>query len=304
MVSWRGRMLLLWIALCLGCQVGSFMIHNTVDSLCLEDPGAGVYLRRCRVDSDLQQWVWKETRFLVNVETQRCLSAVHQDPVRTLECDGGDHLQWQCESHRLISVNRSLELTVDRGTVTLSSSGKNNRWKSLDEGDICQDKLRSRRQSESSEFEFTEDDEGLNGQAMTEEQREFLRWYYRTEDSTPWVFAILALSFVALLVGCVLLVVGMMGNRNRRKIAKYKAVAAASSSTNHKMEELQVIIHTKEDKNSFTAPMPNSHWDTEPVGGASETEALKPGEIIVTWKDGNVSNLYLPQDGEVENMNE
>ncbi|XP_022525198.2 solute carrier family 51 subunit beta [Astyanax mexicanus] len=291
------EMLQLWMALCLMWQgAHSFMVHNAVESLCLEDSlrDAGVQLRRCSLDSELQQWLWTERWFLLNVGTHRCLSGLQDDPIQTVECDGGDHLQWQCTNHRLISVNRSLELSAQTGRLSLTSRGINTRWKSLDEGDICQEKLRSRRQSEPGEFEFSEEDRAHMPHTMTEEQREFLKWFYRTEDSTLWVFSMLVLSFLALLLGCVLLVMGVMGNRNRRNIAKYKASASAvSTPMKVEMEELQIITHTKDENHSYTAPMQDSHLENnESTGGANETEALKPGEIIVSWKDGNVSNLY------------
>ncbi|XP_017555029.1 solute carrier family 51 subunit beta [Pygocentrus nattereri] len=301
-------MLWLWVALCLTWQgANSFMIHSALEGLCLEDSGidAGVQLRRCSLDSQLQQWVWTETWFLMNVGTQKCLSALRDDPVRTVECDGEDHLKWQCVNRRLISVSRPLELTADRGELTLTNSGKNYMWKSLDEGGICQDRLRSRRQSEGNEL--TEDERDQMGTPMTPEQREYLRWFYRSEDPTPWILAMLTLSFVSLLLGSSFLVMGMMGSRNRKKIAQYKAAAAASPSSKLEMEELQVITHTKDDMNSHIAPKQDNHTDnTEPTGVDSEMEAPKPGEVIVTWKDGNVSHLYSdsPEDGEEEKINE
>ncbi|KAJ8252350.1 hypothetical protein COCON_G00216620 [Conger conger] len=70
--------------------------------------------------------------------------------------------------------------------------------------------------------------------AMTEEQKAFLQWYYRTEDPSSWKYAMLGLSFGALLLGSVLLVIGTMANRSRRKLAQYKASVRAVQ-----MEELQ-----------------------------------------------------------------
>ncbi|KAF5906163.1 uncharacterized protein DAT39_004092, partial [Clarias magur] len=102
-------------------------------------------------------------------------------------------------NHRLISPSHSLELSVHRGSLALNNKGKGNRWKSLDQGDICQEKLRSRRDSEVRP-------------TMTVEEIEYLRWYYRTEDTTSWKFAMLGLSVVGLILGCMLCVMGMMGN--------------------------------------------------------------------------------------------
>ncbi|KAG5839709.1 hypothetical protein ANANG_G00207830 [Anguilla anguilla] len=65
------------------------------------------------------------------------------------------------------------------------------------------------------------------GHGMTEEQKAFLKWYYRTEDPSSWKYSMLGLSFGALLLGSVLLVIGTMANRSRKKLAQYKAAALA-----------------------------------------------------------------------------
>lgn len=128
---------------CVQSGADSFMIHNTIESLCLQDSpsGNGIKLRRCNLDNDLQQWAWQEQRFLRNVGTQRCLSAFHERPVLTIECDGGEHLEWGCENLRLLSLNRSLELSVEKSRLRLSAGGQTSSWRSLDKGDICQERL-------------------------------------------------------------------------------------------------------------------------------------------------------------------
>lgn len=70
------------------------------------------------------------------------------------------------------------------------------------------------------------------------------------------------------------------------------------------MEELQGITEMKEDKDSYTGQTQDGQLEsTASPEGDSETEALKPGDIIVTWKDGNVSKLYSDsqEDGEEDN---
>lgn len=119
------------------------MIHNTVESLCLQDSPAGtaVTLRKCNLDDDLQQWAWQDQRFLWNIGTQRCLSAFQEHPVLTVACDGGENLQWGCENQRLLSLNHSLELSAERGRLRLAPGGHTSRWRSLDKGDICEERL-------------------------------------------------------------------------------------------------------------------------------------------------------------------
>ncbi|KAM6980586.1 uncharacterized protein FYW47_000317 [Aplochiton taeniatus] len=281
------------------------MIHNTLHSLCLEDSITTglVQLKRCNLDSEHQQWIWRDQRVLVSVGTSRCLSAHHTGPVQTVSCDHledwGDSLLWDCERNSLISQNNSLELSTDGKHLSLSHKSKHSKWKSLDEGDICQDRLRSKRaSSEPDEFEVKMAEEQRAGPAvMTEEQREFLRWYYRTEDPTPWKFAMLGLSFGGLLLGCLLLGMGVMANKNRKKIANYKTAALANKSEG---EELKVIIEDREHselKATYSDPMhisPPSKSLVEEFEHCQDNggEELKPGDIVVTWKDGNISTLY------------
>ncbi|XP_059383098.1 uncharacterized protein LOC132117804 [Carassius carassius] len=292
-------MLLLWIGLSLTWSgtIG-FTIHSMKAGLCLEDSSEGVVkLRSCSLDSVLQQWKWTDHWFLVNTGTLRCLSAIHTDPVQTIACDSGEHVKWHCKAQQLISLQNSLVLSNEGGKLRLNA-GQHDTWKSLDAGDICQNKLRSRRESdlEADEFDFAE---GPPKQGMTEAQMKFLQWYYRTEDPTSWKFGMLAFASLGILIGAMLLVMGMMANRNRKRIAKYKA-ASKATAVEPEMEELQAIVtdkvtEVKEEKKHFTPSEPitthNCHreWDWE---DSKASEGLKPGEIVVTWKDGNVSTLY------------
>ncbi|XP_036819064.1 uncharacterized protein si:cabz01068815.1 isoform X2 [Oncorhynchus mykiss] len=309
-----------WIKLCLLLPgVSSFMIHNTLHSLCLEDfPKTGlVQLNKCNLDSVLQQWIWRDQSLLESVGTSRCLSAHHSDPVQTVPCEGvedGGHrgdggLRWGCELNRLISQNSSLELSTDGKRLMLSHRSKQTKWRSLDEGDICQERLRSKRaSSDPDEFEVKPAEEQKVGPpGMTDEQKEFLRWFYRTEDPTPWKFAMLALSFAALLLGCLLLGMGSMANKNRNKIAKYKAAALAMKP---EAEELQVIVtevggqRTNSVNSAYVqvsmSPSEIPVSQAKPLQDNGEVEGLKPGDIVVTWNDGNVSSLYPEPEGEVE----
>ncbi|XP_051755448.1 solute carrier family 51 subunit beta [Ctenopharyngodon idella] len=288
-------MLLLWIALSLTWPgtIG-FTIHNIKEDLCLEDSTeGGVELKTCSVDSVLQQWMWTDHWFLVNTGTLRCLSAIHSDPVQTITCDSGEHIKWQCKAQQLISLKNALVLSSERGKLRLNR-GEHNIWTSLDATDICQNKLRSRRDSdfEADEFDFAE-----GPPAMSEAQMKFLQWYYRTEDSTSWKFGMLAFAFLGLLIGAMLLVMGMMANRNRKQIAKYKA-ATKVTAVNPETEQLQVIVTQIKEEKTLSIPSEhitthNSHRDwEEPSTYSKASEELKPGEIVVTWKDGNVSTLY------------
>ncbi|KAI4830990.1 hypothetical protein KUCAC02_002591 [Chaenocephalus aceratus] len=254
-----------------------FMVHNMQRSLCLEEtPATGeVLLRSCSLDSESQQWAWVDQGLLMCVPSSRCLSALQTEPVHTGPCWGPGvdvrGLMWDCDRGRLISRNSSMLLSVDGGRLTLAHDSKHSKWRSLDEGDICHERLRSKRASKHpEEFELASEEQSSD---MTEEQRAYLRWFYRTQDPTIWTFVLLGLAFVCLLVGFLLLGMGAMANKSRRKIAKYKAAAAGTQRS----EELETIVPLREDHR----PPPN--------GEASE---LKAGHIMVTWKDGNISSLY------------
>lgn len=58
-------------------------------------------------------------------------------------------------------------------------------------------------------------------------------------------------------------------------------------------EELQVITEVKEENSypSYTAAIQDGHPNNT-APGPSETTSLKTGDIMVTWRDGNVSSLY------------
>lgn len=259
------------------------MIHNVHRSLCLEETAESgeVVARKCSLDSDSQQWIWEEQTRLVNMASSRCLSAHHVQPVRTQLCPGpGERaifLEWDCDRDRLVSKNNSLMLSLSGRHLVLTDDGKNIKWKSLDKGNICEEKLRSRRASE--EFEV------VAKPTLSAEEKEYLRWFYRTEDPTYWKFALLALAFVCLLIGFTLLGMSVMANKNRKKIAKYKAAAALLQKKN--CEELRVV--SLEDASAPTTPLAKPPASPPPNGKLSESQ---PGDIVLTYKDGNTSSLY------------
>ncbi|KAM7015174.1 uncharacterized protein LKV04_014574 [Tautogolabrus adspersus] len=274
---------------------GAFMVHNTGRSLCVEDSAASgeVLLRRCDLDSESQQWVWIDQSMLMNVASSRCLSALQPGPLRTLSCSGSDPagLLWDCDRDRLISRSSSMLLSIDGRRLVLSQDSKQSRWRSLDGGDICQETLRSRRASgEPDEFEAKGEQTG-EGAAMTEEQREYLRWFYRTEDPIIWKYVLLGVAFVCLLVGFLLLGMGAMANKNRKKIAKYKAAAAQAQMSEG--EQLRVISAISDDFSSKPSPSSDRlQQGNKPPPPNGELSEPKGGSIVVTWKDGNTSCLY------------
>ncbi|XP_032417455.1 uncharacterized protein LOC116719159 [Xiphophorus hellerii] len=280
-----------WVFLLLLVPGGRmFMIHNTQHGLCLEESAdtGQVLLKQCDLDSQAQQWLWINQDMLMCVGSSRCLSAQQNHPVQTQACPGSDQealeLMWDCSSNRLSSRNTSLLLSTDGQRVILTNHLKHFEWKSLDEVDVCQTSLRLRRASEDQDPLENQEEAADGMKGMTEEQREYFRWFYRTEDPTIWTFVLLVLAFVCLLIGFLLLGMGAMANKSRKKIAKYKA--QASLVKRHEGEELQVVSAHRD---NGTSPLPQGHMSSMSEG---ETKELKAGDIVVTWKDGNTSCLY------------
>ncbi|XP_073320801.1 uncharacterized protein [Pagrus major] len=297
------RVWMLLSSLLLG--VRAFMIHNTKSSLCLEDSAIGeVLLKKCNVDSESQQWTWIDQGMLMCVASSRCLLAVQREPLQTQSCQGPEvdavELVWDCDRDRLISKNTSMLLSVDGRRLILAHDSKSSKWRSLDVGDICQEKLRCKRASgDPEEFEAAEEKTGELG-AMTEEQREYLRWFYRTEDSTTWNFVLLGLAFVCLLVGFLLLGMGAMANKNRKEIAKYKAAAALAQKSEG--EELLSLRDNSSGKQSPSLDCQLQGNKSSPSNG--EVSELKAGNIMVMWKDGKTSCLYSDLAAEEEKQEE
>lgn len=284
-------MLQRWILLVLLLSGGrAFLIHNTQLSLCLEDSEDKVLLKKCNLDSESQQWVWASEGMLMCVSSSRCLSSEGSEPVQTRACHGPDvdaaGLLWDCDSGRLISRNSSMLLSTNGQHVMVSRYSKQSQWRSLDEGDICQERLRTRRASDNSD-QFEYEDESAGEQGMTEEQREYLRWFYRTEDPTTWKFVLLGLAFVCLLIGFLLLGMGAVANKSRKKIAKYKAAAALLQKDEG--EELQAMAAPRDNGASLQVHKSSM--------ASRDTGELKAGDIMVTWRDGNTSNLYPDPEG-------
>ncbi|KAF6721050.1 Macrophage mannose receptor 1 [Oryzias melastigma] len=175
---------ILWLFLLSGGR--AFMIYSSEHSLCLQDSGTReVQLERCSLDSEAQQWLWINQSMLMSAATSRCLYTQWSDRVQMQSCHGLDPagLEWDCYKGRLISRKTSLLLTASGQQVILSQEGKLSMWKSLDEEDFCEERLRLRRAS-GDLLDYEEDVEEVidKKKAMTEEQRQFLRWFYRKED--------------------------------------------------------------------------------------------------------------------------
>ncbi|XP_028679409.1 solute carrier family 51 subunit beta [Erpetoichthys calabaricus] len=120
---------------------------------------------------------------------------------------------------------------------------------------------------------------------------EYLLWFYRVEDASPWTYAILALCFVSLLVGSLILGIGIMANRNRKSIAKYR-----SSAGEEKVKMLNQAINGKHPLPSCTEADPADSINM--ALKANLPDYFTEGNIIIHWKDGNVTSLFTNQSEE------
>ncbi|XP_015198780.1 uncharacterized protein [Lepisosteus oculatus] len=290
------RMAQTWITLCLLVQgTYCFTVQNVQSNLCLQASLEDNNLRlgQCDLTSDLQQWFWREGRFLVNRGTKRCLSAHHADHVQTVACDSSYTLHWQCHNHRLTAQATFLDLASDENRLFLSNNKTQSaKWRSIERNNICKEILRSKRASSKptgsgkAEALASPPSEKAEADAMAEAEaeREYLLWLYRTEDPSPWKYSMLALSFTALFLGVLLLVVGLMANRNRKVTAMYEAATKTG-----KTEELQRMTELKQ---PLSPASQESQLSQKHPQSSNGSEPPKSGDVVITWKDGTVSALY------------
>ncbi|KAK1160767.1 hypothetical protein AOXY_G19576 [Acipenser oxyrinchus oxyrinchus] len=293
-----GRMYRIWIILCaLLHGAEDFVIENAHHSLCFQAvlESDSLVLVECNLNSSFQQWIWRDGLLLVNMATGKCLSAHKADSVQTAACENAAHLQWDCHNMRLISKENSYYLTANESKVAFLSSKRssNSEWRgSTGDVDICKERLephRATRNAAGSKMAHP-DPASLAGEmqadVMTDAQREELLWFYRTEDPSPWNYAILALSFVAVLSG--FLILGLSSVAKKRKVtAQYKAASNAE-------KPLQMERMLEEEKQTH---VPFSH---KLPSKTAAPDSPKSGNITIQWKDGNVSTLF--QDDREENV--
>ncbi|XP_077419430.1 uncharacterized protein LOC144050223 isoform X2 [Vanacampus margaritifer] len=256
----------------------AFLLRHPRRGTCLEErwPSGGVVLRVCRASSRAQQWSWKGRGLLASAVTSRCLSA--RRPRVTLPCREGAELEWRCDGNTLVGRATAVMLTTDRWRPTPGKRQEKGR-----EEDLRKHISRLRRASPHDARTTAEAAE--KKAIMTDEQKEYLQWFYRTEDPTVWKFVMLGLAFVCLLVGFLLLGMGAMASR--RKIAKYKAAAAVA----HKGTD-EMWPAGNDDALACGTPSSQRTAQTQQTPCNGDTGDMKAGSIVVTWKDGNTSCLY------------
>ncbi|XP_054858837.1 organic solute transporter subunit beta [Eublepharis macularius] len=113
---------------------------------------------------------------------------------------------------------------------------------------------------------------------MSPEKLQELIWFFRTEDPSAWNYCILALSAAVLFLGIILLMINVTANRNRKATVLYSEGYEAAQPDETEMK--QAFVSLKEDGHSETAAD-----DLLP-------KVQNVGEVMIQWKDGNVTPLY------------
>ncbi|XP_066491414.1 organic solute transporter subunit beta [Tiliqua scincoides] len=104
-----------------------------------------------------------------------------------------------------------------------------------------------------------------------------LLWFFRRDDPSSWNYCILGLSVVVLLIGLTLLGINIKANRNRHALALNPTKGDGSTQTDE-AELKQAPLSLKED-----------------LGPAAENllpKAQNSGQVVIQWKDGNVTTLF------------
>ncbi|KFP65265.1 Organic solute transporter subunit beta, partial [Cariama cristata] len=78
---------------------------------------------------------------------------------------------------------------------------------------------------------------------IDQEELEELLWFFRREDPSTWNYSVLALSFVAMILGLVLLAINIVRNR-KRKIHMYKE--AVQTAQQAELEAKQALMPVQE----------------------------------------------------------
>ncbi|XP_067874126.1 solute carrier family 51 subunit beta [Heterodontus francisci] len=295
-----------WLILCVLLQGVEVFIIKSSDNQCLEASLESnlVLTDRCNPDLQLQDWVWKQN-WLFNQGNQRCLSADQTLNVQTATCENVTSLIWICTNRRLVHRASSLYLIAEGNLVLISKEKKkNSKWSSVNNTRICEMSFQenplvtAKAQMLAREFEET-DVETISNVRQHETQEEETttakQISYVIEDSTNWNYSMLGLAFIALFLG--FLILALSSSANKKK--KIKALNDAKDKNATESESLQkmMVQYTDEiDNTAETDQMLQTKQAyismNQALQSSSPKISPKPGEIVIEWKDGNISSLF------------
>ncbi|NXW89214.1 OSTB protein, partial [Alopecoenas beccarii] len=260
----------------------AFLMKNAKFKLCLQasPTNENLLLEDCNPESDFQDWSWQGDS-LMNHGTRSCLAVLGADRVQTNLCDGTSYMSWDCSDSLLSSLGSSQGyLMANRKGVTLGNMGSlKARWQDAAGRSVCEGKAEHDRYffaalASTPVYDHTAGNATLV-LGINQEELEQLLWFFRREDPSTWNYSVLALSFVAMILGLLLLAINVVRNR-KRKIHRYKE--AMQSAQQAELAAKQALIPVQE------------YRLVEPQ--KPELPDQKTGDVMVQWKDGTITSLY------------
>ncbi|XP_074863214.1 organic solute transporter subunit beta [Carettochelys insculpta] len=283
---------ILFFLLAQGTQ--GFLIQNAQVKRCLQTSprNENLLLEDCNPGSEFQRWSWQGNS-LLNEGTGKCLSAEGTIRARISPCEGAAHADWECVNFMLRSGGSTrVYLTADDHKASLGNvKSPSSQWQVSRGHSICDEKPAMAERSRYSPIALasTQIEEEAAGNttprmAMSQEQLQAMLWFFRREDSSTWNYSILVLALVVLCLGLLLLGINIMANRKRKMTAMYKQATGPAKPADPEAKPAFVDLKEDSNLNPLTQRlMPVEH---------------KPGEVLVQWKDGNVTTLYadMPEE--------
>ncbi|XP_053933354.1 organic solute transporter subunit beta [Cuculus canorus] len=265
----------------------AFLMKNAKVKRCLQasQMDEKLLLEDCNPESDFQNWSWQGD-FLMNHGTQSCLSVMGVDRVQTSHCGSAGYTRWDC-SNSLLSFLGSSQgyLVANRKGVALDSvRGLKAQWHDVADRSVCVEKAAEAEEAKyflaalasTQVYDHTAGNATL-ALGVDQEELEELLWFFRTEDPTAWNYSVLVLSFVAMIVGLLLLAINIVRNR-KRKIHIYRQMLQTAQQAELKAK--QALMPVQEYS-------PGELQKQEPL-----LQDQRSGGVMVHWKDGTITSLY------------
>ncbi|NXT47871.1 OSTB protein, partial [Pluvianellus socialis] len=260
----------------------AFLMKNAKVKLCLQagPMNGSLLLEDCNPESDFQDWSWQGDS-LLNHGTQRCLSVVGASGVQTSLCSSTGSMSWDCSNSLLSPLGSSQGyLVANKKAVALSNvRGLKAQWQDVADRSVCEEKAGQDRYftaalASTHMYDHTAGNITL-ALGIDQVELEELLWFFRREDPSAWNYSILALSFVAMILGLVLLSINIVRNRKRKL---HMGREAEETTQQAELEAKQALMPVQE------------YSPAEPQ--KQEPQDQRSGEVVVQWKDGTVTSLY------------
>ncbi|NXH69025.1 OSTB protein, partial [Hydrobates tethys] len=259
----------------------AFLMKNAKVKLCLQaSPMNGnLLLEDCNPESDFQDWSWQGDS-LMNHGTQSCLSVVGANRVQTSLCGSAGYPTWDCSNSLLSPLGSSQSFLVanKKGVALNNVGGLKAQWQDVSGRSVCEEKAEQDRYfpaalASTHVYDHTAGNVTL-ALGMDQEELEMLLWFFRREDPSTWNYSILALSFVAMILGLLLLAINVVRNRKRKMYMYQEAVRTAQEA---ELEAKQTLMPVQEYSPAEQEPVPQDQ---------------RSGDVVVQWRDGTVTSLY------------